>query len=136
MSKTNIYKSSGLAVVPTLINDQGNIHTKKNLAKIEENIRIELMTSRGTQPGDPNMGSDIYKLLYRGNNSATATMVRYEIARVFEEKFPSLKIERIDIEFKDESAILYLYYSVAYSNINSNMMIEFINNTNKVADDF
>lgn len=136
MSKTNIYNSSGLAVVPTLINDQGNIHTKKNLAKIEENIRIELMTSRGTQPGDPNMGSDIYKLLYRGNNSATATMVRYEIARVFEEKFPNLKIERIDIEFKDESAILYLYYSVAYSNINSNMMIEFINNTNKVADDF
>ena len=136
MSRTNIYNSSGLAVVPSLITDQGGLYTKKNLAKVEENIRIELMTSRGTQPGDPNMGSDIYKLLYRGNNSATATMIRYEIARVFEEKFPNLKIEKIDIEFKDESAILYLYYSVEYSNINSDMTIEFITNTTKVADNF
>ena len=128
MSKANLYNSSGFAVMPKLFRDEGNCNTKKNLNKVEENIRIELMTSRGTQPGDPNMGSDIYKLLYRGNNSATATMIRYEIDRVFEEKFPELSIERIDIEFNQESAILHLYYKIEYSNVNSNMTLEFIRN--------
>lgn len=126
MSKANLYNSSGFAVVPKLFKDEGNCNIKKNLEKVEENIRIELMTSRGTQPGDPNMGSDIYKLLYRGNNSATATMIRYEIDRVFEEKFPELSIERIDVDFIQEIALLHIYYKIQYSNVSSNMTLEFI----------
>ena len=88
MGKANLYNARGAALVPNLFNNNGGWNEKSNLQKIDENIRIELMTSRGTQPGNPNMGSDIFRYLKYGKTSATASMIRYEIDRVFEEKFP------------------------------------------------
>lgn len=127
MGKANLYNSSGIAVVPNLFNNSGGFNYKTNLSKVEENLRVELMTSKGTQPGDPTMGSDIYKYLKYGNNSGTATMIRYEIDRIFEEKFPELSIEKIDVEFIKNTVKIYLYYKIEYSNVNSNMTLEFIN---------
>ena len=127
MGKANLYNARGAALVPKLFSDNGGWNEKSNLQKIEENIRIELMTSRGTQPGNPNMGSDIYKFLKYGKTSATASMIRYEIDRVFEEKFPELSIDRIDIEYEHVTIRIYLYYRIKYSNIASNVTLEFIN---------
>ena len=51
----NIYNSSGIGVVPSLFTDRGGVTTKTNLAKLNEDVRIILMTSRGTQIGDPKL---------------------------------------------------------------------------------
>lgn len=127
MSKANLYNSAGIALVPSLFNSRGGISRKTNLEKVEENIRIALMTSRGTMIGNPDFGSDIYKILYYGANSATASRIRYEIERVFEKEFPELSIESIDIEFLKNTVKMYLYYKIQYSNISSNVTLEFIN---------
>lgn len=128
MAKTNLYNSSGMSVVPKLFNARGKWNTKSNLQKLEENIRFELMTSRGTQPGDPEKGSDIYKILFYGKTVATASRIRYEIERVLELKFPEVKIDKIDVEFLKNSVKIYLNYSIQYSNVNSNVTLEFISN--------
>lgn len=126
MSKANLYDSSGIAMVPNLFTERGGFQYKTNLQKIEENIRIALMTSRGTTPGNPDFGSDLYKLLQYGANSATATRIRYEIDRVFEKEFPELSIDSIDVEFIGSTIKIYLYYRIKYSNVNSNVTMEFI----------
>lgn len=122
----NIYNSSGIGVVPSLFTDRGGVTTKTNLAKLNEDVRIILMTSRGTQIGDPNFGSDLYKIIHYGNNSATAARIRNEIDRVLELYYPEIQITSIDIEFVGNTINIYIYYNIQYSNVNSNVTLEFI----------
>lgn len=127
--KANLYNSSGIALVPRLFSPSGGFNKKKNLDKINENIRIALMTSRGTQIGDPSFGSNLYRILGYGKTTATASMIRTEIQSVMSDKFPELSLNRIDVDFDDEGVItIYIVYSIEYSNVNSNVTLEFIKN--------
>lgn len=84
------------------------------------------MTSRGTQIGNPDFGSDLFKIIHYGNNSATATRIRNEIDRVVEVYYPEIQITSIDIEFTGTTINVYIYYTISRSNINSNVTLEFI----------
>lgn len=127
--KANLYNSCGMAVIPRLFNPSGGFNKKKNLDKINENIRIALMTEKGTLIGDPLFGSNLYKILGYGKTTATASMIRTEIQAVMSDRFPELSLNKIDIDFDDRGVIsIYIVYSIEYSNVNSNVTLEFIKN--------
>lgn len=84
------------------------------------------MTSRGTQIGNPDFGSDLFRIIHYGNNSATAIRIRNEIDRVIEVYYPEIQITSIDIEFAGTTINIYIYYTISRSNINSNVTLEFI----------
>lgn len=127
MGKINLYSSSGIAVKPRIFTGNGKVNVKHNLDKVAENIRLVLMTSRGTQIGNPSFGSNLYRILGYGKTSATASMVRTEIQDVFDETFPELSLEKIDVDFDKNTILITIYYVIQYSNVNSNVVLEFIN---------
>ena len=86
------------------------------------------MTSKGTLIGDPAYGSNLYKIIYYGNTAATASRIRYEIADCLAIYYPQVKIKNVDVEFKNNSVIMNIHYNIDYSNVSSNMMLEFIKN--------
>ena len=128
MANVNVYGAIGSGCCPSLFTDRGGWRLKTQLNKLEEDIRMLLMTSKGTLIGDPSYGSDLYRIIYYGNTSATASRIRYEIADCLAEHYPQVKIISVDVEFNENSVIMNIHYNIDYSNVSSNMMLEFIKN--------
>ena len=84
------------------------------------------MVKRGTQIGDPNFGSDLYKIITCGNTTSTAARIRTEIDRVMELYYPELQLNNIDVEFAGTSIYVYVNYSITRSNLNADVTLEFI----------
>lgn len=66
---------------------------KKMMFEVSDALR----TPKGTVFGDPSYGSERYKLIDKGLNESFKLRAFKETAKVIKERFPTLKIERMEL---------------------------------------
>lgn len=121
----NILNLSGLSLRKP-ISEFGNTGISQTANKFEEDLKVLLMTEKGTMLGDPEFGSDLYKYLFNKSNELTASLIRDEIKRCVEEYFDYVLVKNIDIEFDGNNVNAKITYSLYMQNNDQIVTLTFL----------
>lgn len=94
------------------INTVGGTNRSIQAKKFEDDLRVILMTEKGTLIGNPDFGSNMFKYLFEPSNELTASLMRDEVKEVVERYFSNVVIKNIDIEFNRNNVKMKIRYSL------------------------
>jgi len=95
---------------------------------IEESIRIILTTSKGERVMRPDFGSDLKKLVYSPNNTATAGLAIFYVQQALKKWEPRIVLLEVDAnpDADNEARMLIsIHYRIVASNNESNLVYPF-----------
>ena len=121
----NVLNMAGLSY-SKIINEYGNTNRKIQASKFEDDLKLLLMTEKGTMIGNPNFGSDLYKFLFNKDIQLTASLIRDEIKKCVEENFDFVKINNIDVEFDTHNVNVKITYGLYIQDSNETVMLSFL----------
>lgn len=94
------------------INSAGGTNKAIQAKKFEDDLRVIIMTPKGSLIGNPDFGSNVHKYLFEPANELTASLLRDEIKEVIESNFDNLLVRSIDITFNRRNVIVTIKYSL------------------------
>ena len=109
-----------------LLNEHGGFNRVSRWDKLGDDIRVLLMTSKGTQIGDPEFGSNLFKMIYRPASKENANIMRSEIQDCINTYYPDISIQSIDISFYDNEVFFDIAYSIQNTNTYNKIALQFI----------
>ena len=121
----NIFGISG-ASAESLLNSLGSFRRIVSNNKFRDNLKVLLETRKGTLIGDPEYGSNLYKLLFEPANEATGALIRQEVVNTIEKYYNNIIIDSVDVTFTKTTVQLKISYRVTNTNIGDTVMLEFI----------
>ena len=121
----NVLSASGLKS-SNLFNEHGSLSREVSWNKLEDDIRVLLMTTKGTLIGDPNFGSNLFNLIYQPASNSSASLMRTEISNCIGEYYPEISITYIDVVFSDTNVNFDIGYKIANTNTINKLVLMFI----------
>ena len=122
---TEPYLLKGLKTSKFLKNSRTEI--SQQIPKLVEDLRILLSTEKGTLFGRPDYGTELIKYLFEPTVETMGEKIRQEVVNTVQYSYPSMNIEKVDIEFiktdPDYPEIIngirvYIHYNVNQNNFN------------------
>lgn len=86
---------------------------------IKQSIKNILLTRRGTVPGKPNFGSDLYRIIFRQLDHATATIAKNFVIEALTEFEDRIIVKNVDFKIVEEYNKLVIDITFSYKNIDS-----------------
>lgn len=112
---------------PLQINPRGGIKTSQHAEKIRQSILIILGTQHGERLMRPNFGSNLKRLLFAPNNSATANLTRFYVEESLETWEPRIQLEDIIVTNDNKNArlLIDIRYRIKSTNEPGNLVYPF-----------
>ena len=107
MAKFQTFKDLNITFKPHPVT--GDLIVKKDDAAVKQAIVNLLMTSRGERPFQPNLGSDLRRILFNPLDASTAAQIGENIRETLDTYEPRISILQLDVDtnFDDDYAHLY-----------------------------
>lgn len=86
---------------------------------IKQSIKNILLTRRGSVPGKPYFGSDLYKIIFRQLDHATATIAKNFIIEALTEFEDRIVVKNVDFKIIEEYNKLVIDITFSYKNIDT-----------------
>jgi len=95
---------------------------------IEESIRIILTTSKGERVMRPDFGSDLKRLVYSPNNTATAGLAIFYVQQALKKWEPRIVLLEVDANAdpdNEASLLISIHYRIVATNNERNLVYPF-----------
>ena len=96
MAKFQTFKDLNITFKPHPVT--GDLIVKKDDAAVKQAIVNLLMTSRGERPFQPNLGSDLRRILFNPLDSSTAAQIGENIRETLDTYEPRISILQLDVD--------------------------------------
>lgn len=96
MAKFQTFKDLNITFKPHPVT--GDLIVKKDDAAVKQAIVNLLMTSRGERPFQPNLGSDLRRILFNPLDASTAAQIGENIRETLDTYEPRISILQLDVD--------------------------------------
>ena len=96
MAKFQTFKDLNITFKPHPVT--GDLIVKKDDAAVKQAIVNLLMTSRGERPFQPNLGSDLRRILFNPLDASTAAQIGENIRETLDAYEPRISILQLDVD--------------------------------------
>lgn len=77
---------------------------------IYENLQQILQVQRGERVYRPNVGSDLYKLLFEPNTAVTRALIKEEVKRSIRSQEKRIQLQDVQVTYKESTVSLLILY--------------------------
>jgi len=112
---------------PLALNTRGGIRVSSGDDKVRQSISIILGTQHGERVMRPNFGSNLRRLVFSPNNSATASLAKHYVEESLTTWEPRIRLDEVIVSNDNEKArlMIHIYYRIRSTNEAQNMVYPF-----------
>jgi len=112
---------------PLQINPRGGIKSSKHAEKIRQSILVILGTQHGERLMRPNFGSNLKRLVFAPNNTATANLARFYVEESIKTWEPRIQLDEVIVknDNKNTKLLIDIRYRIKSTNEPGNLVYPF-----------
>ena len=113
---------------PPRLDARGRIELVSQEADVEEAIKMILLTNKGERPMRPEFGSDLFRLQFAPNNSATAGLASRYVREALARWEPRIRVSGVDSRpdpAHPERLMISIDYAIPATNSVRNLVFPF-----------